>query len=398
MRSVSAAILAATLCCACAPAGAAASRGGLSQESGAQVVVGAARPELYVPVLKGKRIALMSNQTGMVGDRHSLDVMLENGLDVRLIYSPEHGFRGTADAGEEVGSSVDGRTGIRIQSLYGSGEAIDLSDIDVVVVDIQDVGLRYYTYYVTMLKLMNKALEYGREFVIFDRPNPNGMYVDGPVLDMKYKSGVGGLPIPTVHGMTLGELALMAEGEGWLQNGGALTRLTVIPCANYTHRTRYVLPVAPSPNLPTMKSVYLYASLCFFEATPVSLGRGTDKPFQIYGHPDMTGPYDFTPESRPGAKEPPQKNRLCHGYDLSGLDDESILARGVNLEYLIDAYGQIGKDRPDFLSDFFELLIGRGDIRRMITDGVPARRIEASWRKDVRKFKKQRKPYLLYSE
>lgn len=395
---VAATLTAAFICCSAATRPSTAPGQDCKGKCSPEVIVGAARTELYVPELKGKRIALMSNQTGVVGDKHSLDIMLENGLDVQLIYSPEHGFRGTADAGELVSSSVDEKTGIRIQSLYGSKEPIDLTDIDVVVIDIQDVGLRYYTYYVTMVKLMNKALEYGKEFMIFDRPNPNGMYVDGPILDMKYKSGVGGLPITTVHGMTLGELAKMAEGEGWLDNGAKLKKLTVIPCANYTHQTRYVLPVAPSPNLPTMKSVYLYASLCFFEATPVSLGRGTEKPFEMYGHPDMTGPFDFTPVSRFGAKEPTQKDNLCHGYDLSGLDDEQIIKRGINMEYFVNAYNQIGKGNDKFWRNSFERLMGKGDIRQMIIDGKSARQIEASWKKDVKKFKKQRKPYLLYAE
>ncbi|MCQ2177372.1 MAG: DUF1343 domain-containing protein [Bacteroidales bacterium] len=364
-----------------------------------RVIVGAERTDVYVPLLKGKRIAILSNQTGILPDgSHSLDLMLRKGLDVELIYSPEHGFRGTADAGEVVNSSVDEATGIRIHSLYGSKEPVDLTDIDVVVVDIQDVGLRFYTYYVTMLKLMNKAIEYGKEFVIFDRPNPNGMYVDGPVLDMKYKSGVGGLPIPVVHGMTLGELATMANAEGWLQDGKKMPSLTVVKCRNYKHSTRYTLQVAPSPNLPNMKSVYLYPSLCYFEATPVSLGRGTDKPFQIYGHPGMTGDFDFTPTSRFGAKEPPQKDRLCHGRDLSGLTDDEIIGKGIDLSYLIDAYNQVGRENPKFFRSFFELLIGDGDIRAMIEGGATADEIKATWAEDVAAFKEKRKPYLLYAE
>lgn len=369
-----------------------------TETSQAEVVVGAARTDLYVPELKGKRIAILSNQTGLVGEKHSIDVMLANGLNVCRIYSPEHGFRGTADAGELVTSSVDEATGIPIQSLYGSKEPIDFSDIDVIAVDIQDVGLRFYTYYVTMIRLMNKALEFDKEVIIFDRPNPNGMYVDGPILDMRFKSGVGALPIPVVHGMTLGELAKMAEGEGWLQDGAKLKRLTVVPCANYTHQTRYVLPVAPSPNLPNMTSVYLYPSLCYFEATPVSLGRGTEKPFQIYGHPGMKGDYDFTPRSMFGSKEPPRKDELCHGHDLSGLSDEEIIAKGINLEYLIDAYNQVGRDNPKFWRSFFERLIGREEIRTKIEAGKSADEIKATWTEDVANFKVQRKPYLLYAE
>lgn len=388
------------------------------------VIVGAARPDLFVPELKGKKIALLSNQTGIVpvelvkgkavekaaelslpmeqakGRKfvHSLDIMLANGLQVEKIYSPEHGFRGTADAGEAVASSIDEATGVKIVSLYGSKEPIDLSDVDVVVVDIQDVGLRYYTYYATMLRLMNKALEFDKEFLIMDRPNPNGMYVDGPILDMKYKSGVGALPIPTVHGLTLGEMAKMAEAKGWLQDGRKLKKLTVIPCLNYTHQTRYQLEVAPSPNLPNMTSVYLYPSLCYFEATPVSLGRGTDKPFQIYGHPEMKGSYDFTPVSSFGAKNPPQMDNLCHGQDLSGLAAEDIIAKGIDFSYLIDAYNQVGKDNPKFFRSFMELLSGRAEIRQMIEAGKSPEEIKAFWKADVEQFKIDRKPYLLYAE
>ena len=273
------------------------------------VVVGAARTERYVPLLQGKRIALLSNQTGMVGDRHVLDIMLEKGLQVTTIFSPEHGFRGTADAGEHVSSSVDEKTGIPIASLYDGKSpmpsAETMAKFDVIVVDIQDVGLRFYTYYVTMVNLMDAAATYGKELVVFDRPNPNIMTVDGPILDMRLKSGVGRLPIPTVYGMTMGELAQMVNGEGWLKEGKKID-LTVIPCTGYTRHTRYALPIAPSPNLPNMLSIYLYPSTCYFEGTTVSLGRGTDWPFQVYGHPDMTGrKFDFTPRIRAGAKNPP---------------------------------------------------------------------------------------------
>lgn len=368
----------------------------------ADVTVGAAKTDSYLPLLQGKRIALFSNHTGMVGKKHTLDIMLENGLDVTTLFSPEHGFRGTADAGEHVESSVDPVTGIPIASLYGSKEqrmpAKEIMDkIDVIVCDIQDVGLRYYTYYCTMVDLMNAAVAYNKDFVVFDRPNPNGMYVDGPILDMKYQSGVGRLPIPVVHGMTLGELALMANGEGWLKDGKK-AKLKVIPCDGYTHATRYELPVAPSPNLKTMKAIYLYPSTCYFESTPVSLGRGTDHPFEMYGHPDMKGrSYSFTPRSVSGAKNPPQLNKKCFGESLTGLDDEDIIAAGINLEYLIDAYNDLGMG-DKFFRSFFELLIGRGDIREMIKDGKSAAEIKASWADDVTKFKKQRKPYLLYPE
>ena len=369
--------------------------------SAQDVIVGAACTDEYVPKLKGKRIALLSNHTGMVGEKHTLDIMLESGLNVTTIFSPEHGFRGKADAGEHVGSSVDPVTGIPIASLYDGKTRMPsqkvMDGFDVIVTDIQDVGLRYYTYYCTMIDLMNAAAKYGKEFMVLDRPNPNGMYVDGPILDMKYESGVGRLPIPIVHGMTLGEIAKMANGVGWLKEGKKVA-LTVITCKNYTHATRYELPIAPSPNLKTMHAIYLYPSTCYFEATPVSLGRGTDSPFEIYGHPDMAGySFSFVPQSVEGAKNPPQLGNLCHGRDLRGIDDEKIISAGVNLEYVIDAYSHLGLGEK-FFTSFFEKLIGRGDIRQMIMDGKSASEIKATWADDVKKFKAQRKPYLLYAE
>ena len=372
-----------------------------AQASG-DVVVGAARPDQYLPILKGKRVALLSNHTGTVGDKHILDLMLENGVNVTTLFSPEHGFRGTADAGEHVNSSVDAATGIPIASLYDGkrrGPAPEVIDsIDIIVCDIQDVGLRYYTYYCTMLELMNSASEHGKEFLVLDRPNPNGMYVDGPILDMKYSSGVGRLPIPIVHGMTLGELAKMIVGEGWLKDNEKGLTLHVVPCLNYTHATRYELPVAPSPNLRTMHSIYLYPATCYFEGTPVSLGRGTDAPFEIYGHPDYKGSdFSFTPRSVPGAKNPPLKDQLCYGVDLRGLSDEDIIAKGVDLSYVIDAYNRTGLG-DKFFTKFFELLVGRGDIRGMIMEGRSADEIKATWADDVKSFRKQRAPYLLYAE
>lgn len=366
-----------------------------------EIVVGAACYKEYVPLLKNKRVALLSNHTGMVGKEHVLDLLLGKKINVTTIFSPEHGFRGNADAGEHVSSSVDSKTGIPIASLYDGktrtpAKAV-MDGFDVLVVDIQDVGLRFYTYYVTMINLMNAAIDYNKEVVVFDRPNPNGMYVDGPILDMKYKSGVGALPIPVVHGLTMGEIANMANGEGWLKDGKKVN-LTVIKCKNYTHQSRYVLPVAPSPNLPNMHSIYLYPSTCLFEATPVSLGRGTDKPFQVYGHPNMLGyDFSFTPRSISGAKNPPQLNRKCFGRDLSNIPDEEIIAKGINLEYIIDAYNNLNMD-DFFFRSFFELLIGNGEVRKMIKDGKSADEIKATWADDVAKFKEQRRPYLLYAE
>ena len=365
------------------------------------VILGAEQTKAYLPILKNKRVALFSNHTGMVGNKHTLDILIENNVNVVAIFSPEHGFRGTADAGEHVSNSVDEKTGVPILSLYdgnlGRPSEENIRKFDVLVVDIQDVGLRFYTYYASMVRLMDACAEFNRKMLILDRPNPNGFYVDGPVLDMKYKSGVGWLPIPVVHGMTLGELALMTNGERWLP-ASRVCDLTVIPCKNYTHQTRYILPVPPSPNLPDMKSIYLYPSTCYFEATPVSLGRGTDKPFQVYGHPNMKG-YDFTftPRSISGAKNPPQLDRLCYGVDLSGKSDEEIWEKGIDLSYLIDAYRNLNLD-DHFFRPFFELLIGNENIRKMIKSGKSADEIKASWQEDVARFREERKPYLVYSE
>ena len=353
----------------------------------AQVTVGAARTADYLPLMQGKRVALLSNHTGMVGDEHTLDLMLRNGVNVTTIFSPEHGFRGTADAGEHVAGGKDVKTGIPIASLYDGRTRMPaksvMDNIDVIAVDIQDVGLRFYTYYCTMIDLMNAAARYGKEFIVLDRPNPNGMSVDGPVLDMKYASGVGRLPIPTLHGMTLGELAMMANGEG---------------CTGYTHATRYRLPVPPSPNLPDMKAVYMYPSTCYFEATPVSLGRGTDTPFTVYGHPQMkAGDYYFTPDSRPGAKNPPQLGKRCRGRNLRSMSEDDMIAQGVNFEYVIDAYNAMGRPK-NFFTSFFELLAGNAKIRQMIESGASAEQIRATWSDDVKTFKAKRKPYLLYPE
>ena len=366
-----------------------------------RVFVGAEQTNVYLPLLKNKRIAIFSNHTGMIGNKHLLDVLLENKINVVAIFSPEHGFRGNADAGEHVSSSVDSKTGVPILSLYdgklGRPSEESMRKFDLLIVDIQDVGLRFYTYYASMVRLMDACAEYNRKMLILDRPNPNGHYVDGPILDMKYKSSVGWLPIPIVHGMTLGELALMVNGERWLP-ASRICDITVIKCKNYTHQTMYELPIPPSPNLPNMKAVYLYPSTCYFEATPVSLGRGTQLPFQIYGHPNMLGyDYTFTPQSIPGAKNPPQLNRICHGVNLSELSNEEIWKKGVDLSYLIDAYRNLNMD-DYFFRPFFELLTGRDYVRKMIKQGKNADEIKAMWKEDVEKFKIQRKPYLIYEE
>jgi len=365
------------------------------------VVNGDARTDVYLPQLQGRRVLLFSNKTGEVNGTHVLDIMLRHGVNVVGILSPEHGFRGTADAGEQVASSIDAATGVPIYSLYGAahGRPADslMAKADVVVTDIQDVGLRFYTYYVTMFHIMEACADNDKEMMVLDRGNPNGFYVDGPLLQDRYRSGVGALPIPVVHGMTLGELARMINGEHWLPSGKQC-RLTVVPCLNYTHATRYQATVAPSPNLPNMKSIYLYPSICLFEGTIVSLGRGTDKPFQIYGHPGMKDHrYTFTPRSVPGAKNPPLLNQQCYGVDLSQLPDSVIWAGKINLSYVIDAYRSLNMG-DKFFTPFFEKLIGVDYVRQMIEQGCSADEIAARWQHDVAQFKQQRKPYLLYPD
>lgn len=369
----------------------------------AKVTVGAARTEVYVPMLQGKRIGLLSNHTGIVGNRHTLDIMLEHGLNVTTLFSPEHGFRGEADAGEHIAGSIDSKTGLPIVSLYGkrSRPTVEMmAKLDAVVVDLQDVGLRFYTYYITMLNVIEAAADSDVEVVIFDRPNPNGMIIDGPILDMTLKSGVGRLPIPTVHGLTLGELALMAAGEKWL-NCQKEPKMTIVECLGYTHQTRYQLPVAPSPNLPNMTSIYLYPSTCLFEGTLMSLGRGTDWPFAVYGHPSMKGcTFSFTPKSRPGAKNPPLLGKKCFGHDLRNIYHEAIIAGGINLTYVINAYRNAGMKglKTKFFTSFFDKLIGDRQTRRLIEQGASAEKIKARWSDDINRFRAQRKPYLIYPE
>lgn len=366
------------------------------------IEMGAQQFEEYFPLLKDKRIAIYSNHTGMLGDKHLIDVLLENQFKVTTIFSPEHGFRGSADAGEHVSSSKDPKTGVPILSLYdGKSKGVNteaMKEFDLLVIDIQDVGLRFYTYYITMIHLMDACAQHNKPVVLLDRPNPNGHYVDGPILDMKHKSGVGYLPIPVVHGMTLGELALMANGENWLSDNRSCD-LTVVKCKNYTHQSVYELPIAPSPNLPNMRSIYLYPSVCLFEGTPVSLGRGTDSPFQIYGHPKMKGKYkfSFTPRSVAGAKNPPLLNQTCYGVDLRTLPNDEIYHMGLNLAYVIDAYHAVNLGEK-FFRPFFTLLIGVDYVKEMIMEGKSAEEIQAMWKEDVVQFKEQRKPYLLYPE
>ena len=388
----------------------------------ARVILGDERTDRYLPLLKDKRAALFTNGTGITGGvlsaddnincgKHILDYLLEEGVNVTALFGPEHGFRGLADAGEKVSDSIDEKTGVPIFSLYSekshypSKTAMDT--FDVLVADIQDVGLRYYTYYISLFHLMEACARDGKKVIVFDRPNPNGFYVDGGILKEEYKSNVGMLPLPTVHGMTLGELARMINGEGWLNTGKNSCDLTVIPCKNYNHQTRFDLVVPPSPNLKSMRAIYLYSSTCFFENTLVSVGRGTDYPFEIYGSPLFKpGDFEFTPQSRIGAKNPPFENLICYGKDLREKTYEEIWQDGCNLNYLIEAYRACPKEMkadfwglPDSKNHYWiDKLSGSDQLRKMIIQGESAKTIKKSWQPGLEKFKKQRKPYLLYSE
>mgnify|MGYP001159193981 CR=1 FL=1 len=365
------------------------------------IFMGAESTDEYFPLIKDKRVAILTNQTGMVNDEHLVDMLNRKGIDLVGIFSPEHGFRGTADAGEHVASSVDEKTGIPIWSLYdgGGGKPSDetMEKFDILLFDLQDVGLRFYTYYASMARMMDACAEHNKEMIVLDRPNPNGFYVDGPILDMKHKSGVGWLPIPVVHGMTLGEIALMINGEKWLPQE-RVCKLTVVPCKNYTSDMKYELPIAPSPNLPNIHSIYLYPATCLVEGTVMSLGRGTPYPFEVYGHPKYTGSdFTFTPRSVPGAKNPPLLHKKCYGVDLRHVSNEAIWENGFDLSYVIDAYNNLNMG-DKFFTSFFEKLVGVDYIRTMIKEGKSNEEIRLMWQDDVEQFKKQRQPYLLYTK
>lgn len=374
----------------------------LTTAQAADIVMGAARMDSYLPALQGKRVGLVINQTSVVGKTHLLDTLLQRGVQVKAVFAPEHGFRGTADAGEHVKNGIDGKTGVAIISLYGDNKkpsAAQLKDLDILIFDIQDVGARFYTYISTLHYVMEACAEQNKPLIVLDRPNPNGHYVDGPVLDTAFRSFVGMHPIPVVHGMTIGEYAQMINGEKWLNNK-VQCNITVISCLNYNHQTSYISPIKPSPNLPNSTSVYLYPSICFFEGTNhVSLGRGTDKPFQLYGSPDFDKglPYSFTPKSVEGAKNPPQLNQLCYGYDLSQLSDDSLRRQQFTLKYLLNAYA-LTKDKSKFFNSFFSKLAGGKLLQQQIEQGLSEKAIRKSWDPALKAFKQTRKKYLLYQE
>ncbi len=364
-----------------------------AQESTA-ILPGALQMERYAHLIEGKNVGLVVNHTSLVGSAHLADTLLSLGINVKAVFAPEHGFRGSADAGEKILDGKDHRTGLPIYSLYGNQKKPtpqQLKDIDVLIFDIQDVGVRFYTYISTMHYVMEAGAENNIPLIILDRPNPNGAYIDGPILDPKLRSFVGMHPIPILHGLTVGELAGMINGEGWLE-GSLQAEVTVIPVANYQHEMQYSLPVSPSPNLPTDQSIALYPSLCLFEGTVVSVGRGTERPFEWIGHPQYPDKsFSFTPESRPGATNPPWKDAKCFGTNLS-QDNE---VRGLSLRHLIHYYYAL-KGEGEFFNNFFDKLAGTPELKQQIKSGMSEEDIKATWEEDLEAYKMLRKKYIIY--
>lgn len=393
---------------------------------------GANQTAAYFPLLEGKRVGVFANQTSTIGRVHLVDSLIKAGIKVTKVFAPEHGFRGTADAGETITNYTDAATGITVVSLFGNKHkptSLDLRDVDVMLFDIQDVGVRFYTFISSLQGFMESAIQYNKPLIILDRPNPNGFYVDGPVLDRDYASFVGMQPVPVVYGMTIGEYAKMLLGEKWLEwkyikkedTQATLTqllgfeekhtnfKLTVIPCLHYTHNSKYILPIKPSPNLPDMASIYWYPSTCFFEGTDISEGRGTEHPFCIFGHPSFPDTlFAFTPTAREGAKEPKCKNTICHGWDVFGTDKEVLhkLNRELQLDYLLKAY-QLFADKDSFFIKtatgrdadcFFNKLAGNIDFMQQIKAGKSIAEIRKSWQPKLTAFKAIRKKYLLYRD
>ncbi len=364
------------------------------------IKVGANQTENYLKLLKGKRVGVVGNQSSVIfkdkSYTHLVDSLVSLKIDVKKVFSPEHGFRGTADAGEKIKDGLDSKTGLPIISLYGDNKKPkpeQLKGLDILVFDIQDVGVRFYTYISTLHYVMEACAEAKIPLLILDRPNPNGQYVDGPILEKAYTSFVGMHPIPIAHGMTIGEYAKMINGEKWLKNG-VQCELNVIPMENYNHQMSYSLPIKPSPNLPNDQSVVLYPSLCFFEGTDVSVGRGTNKQFQVFGSPELDKKhfqFSFTPVPNEGAKTPPQLNKLCYGRDLSQID----VKPGLNLEYLIDAYTHAA-NKSKFFNSFFVKLAGTAKLQEQIEKGLSEKEIKATWSKGLGDFKQVRNKYLLY--
>ncbi len=362
---------------------------------------GADRPELYLPLLKNKTVAIVTNQTGLMSDKTFLvDFLVKNDIDIKTIFAPEHGFRGDADAGEHVKNGVDTKTGISIISLYGNNKKPkpeQLKGIDIVLFDIQDVGVRFYTYISTLTYVMEAAAENSLEVIVLDRPNPHDGYIDGPVLKNQWKSFVGMHNIPVVYGLTIGEYGKMVNGEKSLTDG-IQAKYTVIPMQGYHKKQRYEISDKPSPNLPNDKSINLYPSLCFFEGTQVSVGRGTELPFQIYGSPWTKNlPFQFTPKPSAGAKDPFLNGKLCYGENLSEYPED---LRVLNLEWLLKAYKNYRNSKQDFFLKnlFFDKLAGTDELRKQIIAGKTADQIKASWKSDLENFQEIRAKYVMYED
>ncbi len=370
-----------------------------------QVIIGANRMGLYLGDLKGKRVGLVVNHSSLVenpaGKAHLVDTLISLGVGVKKILAPEHGFRGTADAGEKIKGGIDQKTGLPIVSLYGNNKkpsADDLKDLDILVFDIQDVGARFYTYISTMHYVMEACAENDKPLIILDRPNPNGFYIDGPVLDTTYRSFVGMHPVPVVHGMTIGEYARMINGENWLKSG-VQCKLNVVPCSNYDHNMLYPVSTKPSPNLPNMIAIYLYPSLCFFEGTVISVGRGTEHPFQMIGHPDYASKgFSFTPQSMEGAKDPPYKGKACYGIDLTKTKVNHFSERkALDLSWLIEFYSKF-PDKEKFFNAFFTKLAGTTELQKQIEEGMSETAIRETWQAGLERFRAIRTKYLLYKD
>ena len=365
------------------------------------IITGAENMSDYIRLIEGKNIAIVANQTSMVGRTHLVDTLVSLGIKVKNIFAPEHGFRHLADAGEEITNGIDPKTGIPVISLYGKQykpTPENLKEVDLILYDIQDVGARFYTYISTLHYVLESCAENNVRCIILDRPNPNGFYFDGNIPDTSYRSFVCMDPIPIVHGLTVGEYAMMANGEGWLK-GGIKCDLKVIKCNNYTHQTLYEIPVKPSPNLPNQTSIYLYPSLCFFEGSVVSCGRGTPFPFQAFGSPNLPDRgFSFTPESVPGATNPPYLGKKCFGTDLrEAIKNRLAPTPKLNLEWVIEAY----RDYPEkekFFTRYFDVLAGGPTMREQIRNGMSAEEIRATWKEGLVKFAELREKYLLYSD
>ncbi len=363
---------------------------------------GAEQTELYLPLLKNKRVALVVNQTSMVGDMHLADLLKSRKVNVQYIFAPEHGFRGDHAAGEHVKSASDAKTGIAVVSLYGNNKkptAAQLAKVDIVIFDIQDVGARFYTYISTLHYVMEACAEQHKLLLILDRPNPNGFYIDGPMLDTAYRSFVGMHPVPVVHGCTIAEYAQMINGEGWLSEGMKCT-LKIIKIKDYNHQKKYLLPVKPSPNLPNMSSILLYPSVCFFEGTSYSLGRGSNTPFECVGKPGCSiGTYEFTPKSIPGvADKPPYEGQLCKGFLLSDYGNNiAPYQTKINLFWLIELYKN-DKDQASFFTPYFEKLAGTNQLRLQIIAGKTEEEIRKSWQPALEQYRLMRLKYLLYTD